>query len=117
MCTRHEAMNGSARCRKLGGLGWLRDTQGHAMSPLDRAHMTFYSTLIETMRLSCIVFEILLTICRKSPILTCPPTFGAPAGGGITRWNFNEMFGIRKLQFLCCRVHGFICVILYVYPF
>ena len=28
------------------------------MSPFDRAHMTSYSTLIETMRLSCTVFDI-----------------------------------------------------------
>ena len=33
-----------------------------AMSPFDRAHMTFYSTLIETMHLSCTIFEILLFV-------------------------------------------------------
>jgi len=27
--TRYEAMNGGAKCRKWGGLGWLRGTQGH----------------------------------------------------------------------------------------
>jgi len=27
--TCYEAMNSSAKCRKWGGLGWLRDTQGH----------------------------------------------------------------------------------------
>ena len=27
--THYEAMNGSAKCRKWGGLGWLRGTQGH----------------------------------------------------------------------------------------
>ena len=27
--TRYEAMNGSAKCRKWGGLGWLGGTQGH----------------------------------------------------------------------------------------
>jgi len=26
---RYEAMNGSAKCRKWGGLGWLGDTQSH----------------------------------------------------------------------------------------
>ena len=35
--------------------------RGHSrssvMSPFDRAHSTFYSTLMKTMRLSCIVFE------------------------------------------------------------
>ena len=44
--TRYEAVNGGAKCRKWGGLGWLRST---AMSPFDRAHTTSYSTLIETM--------------------------------------------------------------------
>ena len=27
--TRYEAMNGGAKCRKWGGLGWLEVTQGH----------------------------------------------------------------------------------------
>jgi len=27
--TRYEAMNGGAKCRKWGGLGWLGGTQGH----------------------------------------------------------------------------------------
>jgi len=58
--TRFEAMNGGAKCRKWSGLGWLGGTQGHAwaMPPFDRAHTTSYSTFIETMRLSCTVFEI-----------------------------------------------------------
>ena len=50
---------GVAKCRKWGGLGVVR---GHpilsAMSPFDRAHMTSYSSLIETIRLSCTVYEI-----------------------------------------------------------
>ena len=50
-----------------------------AMSPFDRAHATSYSTLIETVRLSCTVFEIWPVICRKLLILTHPPAFGAPA--------------------------------------
>jgi len=65
--THYEAMNGGAKCRKWGGLGQLGNTQdravrGHsrswAMSPVDRAYTTSYSTLTETMHLSCIVFEI-----------------------------------------------------------
>ena len=47
MFTRYEAMNGSAKIQKVG---WFAGTQGHwAMPPFDRAHMTSYSTLIETM--------------------------------------------------------------------
>ena len=28
-CTRFEGMNGGAKCRKWGDLGWLGGTQGH----------------------------------------------------------------------------------------
>jgi len=57
--TRYEAMNGGAKCRKMGWFGAVRGhSRSSAMSPFDRAHMTSYSTLIETMRLSCTVFEI-----------------------------------------------------------
>jgi len=35
-----------------------------AMSQFDRAHMTFYSPFIETMVLSCTVFEIKQVIFR-----------------------------------------------------
>ena len=48
--------------RKDVQIGVVGALMGHsrspAMSPFDRAHMTSYSTLIETMRLSCTVFEI-----------------------------------------------------------
>ena len=50
--TRNEATNGGAKCRKWSGLGWLGALK------VDRAHTTSYSTLIETMYLSFIVFEI-----------------------------------------------------------
>ena len=42
---------------KLGQLGAVRGhLRSSAMSPFDRAHTTSYSTLIETVRLSCTVF-------------------------------------------------------------
>ena len=51
---RYEAMNAK--------MGWFRAVRGHsrswAMPPYDRANTTSYSTLIETMRLYCTVFEI-----------------------------------------------------------
>jgi len=72
--------------QKMLWFGAVRGQSGPAaMSPFDRSHTTFYSTLIETMRLSCTVFEIYLAICRKSLILTHPPAFGAPAGGDPDR--------------------------------
>ena len=49
------------RC-EMQKMGWFGVVRGHsrstAMSPFDRAHTTSYSTLIETMRLSCTVFKI-----------------------------------------------------------
>ena len=62
--------------QKMGG-----HSRSTAMSPFDRAHTTSYSTLIETMCLSCTVFDIQPFICRKSPILTTPPAFSAFVGG------------------------------------
>jgi len=68
--------------QKMGYFGAVRGhSRSSAMSPFDRVHTASYSTLIETMRLSCTVFEIKPVICRKSPILTTPPAFGAPVGG------------------------------------
>ena len=82
-----------------------------AMSPFDRAHTISYSSLIETMRLSCTVSEIRQVICRNSPTSTYPTCIWRP------RWewprsNFEKIFGIRKLEFLaivwrCLRVHTF----------
>ena len=64
---------------------WFGVVRGHsrssAMSPFDRAHTTSYSTLIETMRLSCTVFEIQPVIGQKSPILTHPACIWRPRRG------------------------------------
>jgi len=47
---------------KNAKIGVVWGIRGHPRSwetsPFDRAHMTSYSTLIETMRLSCTVFEL-----------------------------------------------------------
>jgi len=65
-----------------GVVGVVRGhSRSSAMSTFDRAHTTSYSTLMETMRLSCIVFGIERAVRRKSPILTDPLAFGAPVGG------------------------------------
>ena len=77
---------------QLQKMEWFGVVRGHSrsstMSPFDSAHTTSYSTLIETMCLSCTVFEILPSICRKSSILTHPTCIRAPVGGdpgGISR--------------------------------
>ena len=94
---RYEAMNGGAKCRKWG---WFVAVRGlsrlWAMSQFDRAHTTSYSTFIETMHLSCTVFEIQPVICRKSPILTHPTCICA------------EIFGDRKLESLGYRAVLFV---------
>jgi len=41
----------------IGGDFVYRKVEAKNMSPFDRAHPTSYSTLIETMRLSCSVFD------------------------------------------------------------
>ena len=69
---------------KWGDLEWSVVTQAHrrmAMSPLHRAHTTSYSSLIETMRLSCTLFEIQRVICRSSPTLPYPTFIWRPRWG------------------------------------
>ena len=62
-------------------MGWFGAVRGHSrsweMSPFDRAHTTSNPTLIETMPLSCTVFEI-------QPVIY-PSAFGAPVGGDPDR--------------------------------
>ena len=67
-----------------------------AMSPFDRAHRTSHSTLIETMCLSCTVFDIKPVICRKSMILTHPTCIRRPRRG---QWrHLGEAGGLRTPQ-------------------
>jgi len=59
--THYEDMRSGAKCTNWGSLGHLGVTQGNRqchVSPFDRAYTTAYSTVIDTMRLSCTVFEI-----------------------------------------------------------
>ena len=52
--TRCEAMNGGAKYRKWGGLGWLGGTQVIAMP----AHTISYLTIIETNKTMCLSFAV-----------------------------------------------------------
>jgi len=84
-------------------MGWFVVVRGHsrswAMPPSDRAHMTFYLTLMETMCLSCTIFEIEPVICQRLPILTHPTCIWCPCRGW-PRSNFAKIFGTRKLDSL-----------------
>jgi len=72
MFTHYKDMKGDEKCKNLGGLGVRGHPRSPETSPYDRAHMTSYSTLIETMRLSCTVFELQRVFRRKWSILTHP---------------------------------------------
>ena len=94
-------------------MGWFGVFRGHsmswAMSPFDRAHTTSYSTLIETMRLSCTVFEIQSVICQKSPILTHPPAFGALVGDAPVEFRGDLWHQKTRVPVVSC---GVVCAIL-----
>jgi len=65
MFTHYEDMKGDVSA-KIGVVWGVRDHPWSSeKSPFDRAHMTFYSTLIETMHLSCTVFELLCGFSSK----------------------------------------------------
>jgi len=72
-----------------GDLGHHRSS---AISAFDRAHTSSYSFFIETMRLSCTVFEILSASCRKSqiflPNVYLPPPPLTP--DGVTSMKFHH---------------------------
>jgi len=56
--SREVAMATDKKSKNLGGLGVRSHPRSSETLPFDRAHMTSYSTLIETIRLSCTVFEL-----------------------------------------------------------
>jgi len=72
------------------------------MSPIDRAHATSYSTLIETVRLSCTVFEIWPVICRKVADFNPPTCIWRPRMD-LSQSNFADIFGLSS---------GVVCLIL-----
>jgi len=70
MFTHYEDKKGDKKCKNWCGLGVRGHPKSSEISPFDRAHMTSYSTLVETMRLSCTVFELQCVFRQKWPILT-----------------------------------------------
>ena len=103
-------MKNVEKCTKWSGLGRLGVTLSHRQ--FDGARTTSYSSLIETIRLSCTVFETQRVICRNSA--TTPSAFGAPVGG--TPFEFRKDFWHQKTRVpgLSC---GGVCVILCVSRF
>ena len=92
MSTVTEIWNVLQNIKSGGGLGWLvvSVTQGHQQchSSIQRI-MISYSSLIETMRLSCTVFEInpkiALVICQNSLTSTYPTCIWRPRWGDTFR--------------------------------
>jgi len=65
MFTHYKDMKGDEKCKSWGGL-WVRaHPRSLEISPFDRTHMTSYSTLIETMRLSSTLFELLSLVSQN----------------------------------------------------
>ena len=68
--------------QKMGWFGVFRGNPSlSAMPPFDNAHTTSYSSLIETIRLSCTVYEIWPSISPTSLYFDTPLAFNAPDGG------------------------------------
>jgi len=99
-------------------MGWFGAVRGHsrsrAMPPFYRAHTISYSILIETMRLSCTVFEI-AGYLSKVPDFDLPHLHSAPPQG-VTPVEFRGDLWLQKnrLPGLSC---GVACVILRFYRF
>jgi len=58
MFTHHEDMKGNAKCRNRDGFKVRGHPRSTTISPFNRAPTTAYSTLTETMHLSCTDFEL-----------------------------------------------------------
>ena len=76
-----------------------------ATEPFDRAHTTSYSTLIETMRLYCTVFDSELGLFVESGHFNPPlRRFGAPVGGDPVRISPRFLASETRLAGLSCGV-------------
>ena len=70
--------------KKLGCFGGVRGyPRSSETSPFDRAHMTFYSTLTKTIRLSCTVFELQRVFQSKLTNFNPPHLHSSPPQGVI----------------------------------
>ena len=78
-----------------------------AMSPFDRAHMTSYSTLIETMRLSCTVFDIASYLSKVADF--DPPHLHLAPPQGVIPVEFRGYLRRSKT-----RVPGLSCGVVFV---
>ena len=90
-------MKGSAKCWKLGGLGWLGVTQGHwkYLHLIERVLLAFHSNCVLILH----HFWDIVIYWSKSAYLNLPHLYLVPLLGWC-RQNFAEIFGIGKLESL-----------------
>jgi len=91
--------------QKMGWFGTVRGrSRSWAMPPFDRVHTTSYSTVIETMRLSCTVFEI-----QPAKVADFdPPHLNLVPQLGVTPVEFRGDLWLQKT-----RVPGLSCGVVY----
>jgi len=94
-------------------MGWFGLVRGHSRSwglpPFDRVHITSHSTLIETMCLSCTVWDIAGYLSKVADF--DPPHLHVAPSKGVTPVKFRRDLWHQKTRVpeLPC---GFVCVIL-----
>ena len=94
-------------------MGWFGVVKGHsrstAMSPFDRAHTTSYSTLIETMRLSCTVSRYTVASYLSKVADFDPPHLYLASPQGVIPVKFRGDLWLPKT-----RVPGISCDVVFV---
>jgi len=97
-------------------MGWFEVVRGHSrptvMSPFDRAHTTFYSTLIETMCLSFYRFRDIAGYLSKVADFDPPHLHSAPSYG-VTPVEFRGDLWQQKTRVFGVSC-GVVCVILHL---
>ena len=87
-------MRTGAKCTNWDSLGRLKVTQGHRQ--FDRANVTFYSTLTET-----VLYRFRDIASYLSKVADCnPPRLHLAPPQGFTPVEFRGGFGVRKLESL-----------------
>ena len=97
--------------QKMGRFGAVRGhSRSWAMSPFDRAHTTSYSTLIETMRLSCTVFDMAGYLSKVDDF--DPPHLHLAPPQGVTPVVFRGDLWLQKTRVpgLSCGVCVILCL-------
>jgi len=93
----------SSCCAQRWTLSVMDGRRWPAMSPFDKPHMTSYSTVMETMRLSLYRFRVTASYLSKVAHFNLPHLHLVPSLEWL-RSNFAEIFGDTKVESPGCRV-------------